>query len=273
MNIPEVYLVEPYNAYAPKNRKKHWHEVVEEQALLARIHAEQQAIQEAANRTLPQNSPQVSTPPVATVGQAAGAGGLPYVSYFSPTMTAGISLSSLTASAPSTINIVNTSSPDTLAGGVATFLWNFGDGVTSTLPQPLTHSYTTTGSNFLVTLKITSVSNTSLTSSVTQSLNVNPPTCVASFTLSSSLTSSATTQITTSVASASIAFVNGTTTDNASNTISYLWTFGSGSITSSLRNPPLFTYTATGSYTVRLTATGSFNIATSQSRLAVLVVS
>ena len=34
MNIPEIYLTEPYNAYTNAKRKqKHWHEVIEEQAL------------------------------------------------------------------------------------------------------------------------------------------------------------------------------------------------------------------------------------------------
>ena len=69
MNIPEIYLVEPYNAYAPKGRKKHWHEVIEEQALMARILAEQQAQQqailEAQTRTLPSDAPHVSSATVA----------------------------------------------------------------------------------------------------------------------------------------------------------------------------------------------------------------
>ncbi len=83
MNIPEIYLVEPYNAYAPKQNKKHWHQVVEEQALLARIHAEQMALMEASSRTLPPDAPQVSTP---TIGNpSAGAGGMYPPQVFNPT--------------------------------------------------------------------------------------------------------------------------------------------------------------------------------------------
>ena len=95
MNIPEIYLVEPYNAYAPKGRKKHWHEVIEEQALMARILAEQQAQQqailEAQTRTLPSDAPHVSSATVAGRSFApagnspagnAGAGGQPVPDYW-----------------------------------------------------------------------------------------------------------------------------------------------------------------------------------------------
>ena len=49
MNISPIYLVEPYNAYAPKNRKKHPLEILEEQQLLERIMAEQIAQQKEQN--------------------------------------------------------------------------------------------------------------------------------------------------------------------------------------------------------------------------------
>lgn len=69
MNSPQIYLVEPYNAYAPKGRKKHWTEIVEEQALLERIIAEQTAIQEASSRTpmTPAGAGGVIVPPILVV--------------------------------------------------------------------------------------------------------------------------------------------------------------------------------------------------------------
>ena len=57
MDIPQIYLVEPYNAYAPKQKKKHWHQVIEEEALMARIIAEQQSIREAAAKPAHPNLP------------------------------------------------------------------------------------------------------------------------------------------------------------------------------------------------------------------------
>jgi len=66
MNTPEIYLVEPYNAYAVKGKKKHLHQILEEEALMARIVAEQQALHEAAVKqahpTLPPQAPPTSKP-------------------------------------------------------------------------------------------------------------------------------------------------------------------------------------------------------------------
>jgi PKD repeat protein len=239
MSVPQIYLVEPYNPYAPKGgRKKHWTEIVEEQALLERI------IAEANSRTLPPNSPAVSTP---TVGNAAGgAGGSPIPAYFHPTLTAAFTVSPTTGSAPSQFVFTNASSQDALAEGVSTFLWNFGDGSTSTLVSP-SHTYTTTGSNFQVTLLVTSVSS-GATASVSGSVNVTAPTVTADFSETPSL----------GIAPLSASFTNLTSTNNSQNTINYLWVFGDG--TTSVETNPVHVY-QTGSFTVRLQATGSFGIA------------
>ena len=62
------FLIEPYNAWdkTPK-KKKHWHELVEEEQLMARIIAEQQAAQQQIQNT---------------AMAAAGAGGVPTYDYF-----------------------------------------------------------------------------------------------------------------------------------------------------------------------------------------------
>lgn len=258
--LPSIYLVEPYNAYAPKGRKKHWTEIVEEQALLERI------LQEANSRTLPPNSPNIAiaTPSVVGQGQGqTGGGGLPLVAYFNPRMSVNFFVAAATASAPATFTFSNASNPDLLAQGVANFLWIFGDGGTSTDVNP-THTYASTGSNFSVALRATAVSS-GVTASFTGSVNVTAPTVVASFTISSSLSGS--TSKLSGSAPLTVHFDNTTSTNNSANSINYLWTFGSGSFTSSLASPQDFVYTATGSYTVRLTATGSFGIASSASAL------
>lgn len=239
MSVPQIYLVEPYNAYAPKGRKKHISEIIEEQALLERI------IAEANSRTLPPQSPPISTPTVGNPAVAAGAGGVPFVAYFAPRMTLAFSPSATTASAPTQINFVNNSSPDLFADGVATFLWNFGDGTTSTDVNP-SHTYTTTGSNFAVTLKATSLA-TGVTASLTQSINVVPPTVTADFSLNPRL----------GIAPLSTSFTNLSSTNNSQNTLTYRWVFGDGT-TSSLANP-VHVYD-TGSFVVTLQVTGSFNV-------------
>lgn len=263
--IPQIYLVEPYNAYAPNpkgGRKKHWTEIVEEQALLERI------IAEAAKNnssTLPPNSPNIAQSGPNVVGQGqgqTGGGGAPFVAYFNPRMTAGIFVAAVTSSAPVSYLFSNVSNPDLLAQGVANFLWNFGDGTTSTEINP-THAYATTGS-FQVTLRATAVS-TGITASATQSLLISAPTVNTNFAISSSISGS--TRTLTGSAPLIVDFANLTTTNNAANSITYNWNFGTGSLTSSLVTPPDLTYTATGSYTVRLTATGSFGIASSASAL------
>jgi hypothetical protein len=87
MNIPQLYLVEPYNAYAPKGQKKHWMQVVEEQALMARIMADQQALQESQySKTLPENAPASATPTIGGIPQAGG-GGQPVPQFFNQNLT------------------------------------------------------------------------------------------------------------------------------------------------------------------------------------------
>lgn len=258
-DLPSIYLVEPYNAYAPKGRKKHWTEVVEEQALLERI------IAEAKSNTLPPNSPNISQAQPSVVGQGqgqTGGGGLPLLAFFSPRMSANFLIPVTTASVPASFLFSNSSNPDLLAQGVANFSWNFGDGGTSTDVNPL-HTFATTGS-LSVTLKATAVSN-GATASVTQSISLTAPTVNANFTVSSSI--SASTRTLTGSAPLTVDFVNLTTTNNSGNVITYNWNFGTGSLTSSLATPPDLAFTATGSYTVRLTATGSFGIASSASAL------
>jgi PKD repeat protein len=322
MNVPQIYLIEPYNAYATKGRKKHWTEIVEEQALLERI------IAEANSRTLPPNSPSVSTPAVGN--SAAGAGGQPVLEYFHSTDVVNFSALPLTGDAPLTVQFTNltptpqfdiylwefgdgTTSSDinpihvyqsgsdaagytaslqvTHSGGATaietklgyisasiptvtaaftfttssgpgpitasfvntsintsqtpttTYLWDFGDGSSSLLVTPLDHPYLNTGS-FTASLQATG--SYDIASLYTQSFFVPAPTLVAGFTFTTS----------SNTAPSSASFVN-TTTYNGSGTLTYLWTFDSGSITSSLETPPSFVYTADGSYTASLQVTES----------------
>ena len=66
-------------------------------------------------------------------------------------------------SVPLTVNITNNSV------GATNYLWNFGDGTTSTSPNPGTHTYTTTG-DYLISLTVT---GNGCTSVISQRVNLN----------------------------------------------------------------------------------------------------
>ena len=88
---------------------------------------------------------------------------------------------------------------------------------------------------------------------------MSAPTVVAAFTVTGSgITLTA--GFYTASHGTSLTFVNGTTTNNAANPISYLWNFGSGSNPTSNAVNPAFVFSVANTYTVVLGATGSFNI-------------
>jgi hypothetical protein len=270
MNIPNIYLAEPYNAYAdPKTaQKRHWTQVLEEQALMEHIIA-QQMLLEADAASHQSNGHAASA--------AVGGGGQPSTpAYFNPSMSINFHATLPNNSAPCSIQFVNDSDPSLLLPGATTWNWSFGDGTFSNLPAP-SHIYTKTGS-FIADLVATHViTNKTVSSSYsasfttasvadfTHSFTIIPPSVTSSFTLTGSgitLTNS----FYTASHNVLVNFINGTVTTNPSNVLAYSWNFGSGSnSTSSLTNPG-FVYTATGSYTVVLGATGSFNVMSAGAR-------
>src|SRR5438552_1641698 len=133
-----------------------------------------------------------------------------------------------------TCNFTSTSSdPD---GTMASYSWTFGDGGTSSAPNPA-HSYTASGT-YTVTLTVTD--NQGATNAVSHSVTVNaanqPP--VAAFT-------SSCTNLTCSFTSTS-SDPDGTIATNS-------WAFGDGE-TSTLQNPS-HTYGGAGTFMVTLTVT------------------
>ena len=144
---------------------------------------------------------------------------------------------------------------NTVANTTATsWQWDFGDGATSSLQNPL-HTYTSSGS-FSVTLVVTNefgcIKSLTKPNFVVVNQGVN-----AQFTVQSSgCTAPQTAQ-----------FTNSTTSVGP---LTYLWNFGDG-FTSTLPSPS-HTYTANGSYTVRLIATNSFGCSDTLTRPAAVVV-
>lgn len=137
---------------------------------------------------------------------------------------------------PKTVSFTNTSIPG--AAGTTTYLWDFGDGYTSTAANPV-HTYSASG-NFTVTLVVTNSNGCSRSLTKTSYIPVatKPST---SFTAAS----------TTGCAYPFTANFSNTTTG----AVSYEWSFGDGN-TSTLQNPS-HTYAASGTYTVRLISTSS----------------
>jgi predicted outer membrane repeat protein len=129
---------------------------------------------------------------------------------------------------------------DTSKNNPTSWLWDFGDGTTSILQNPI-HTYTTAG-NYSVNLTSSNdLGNSSLLNYNLIAVHYYPPPAT-NFTVDK----------TWGVGSLTAHFTDTSIGDNIS---SWLWNFGDGS-TSTLQNPT-HNYTGTGNYTVSLTATNS----------------
>jgi gliding motility-associated-like protein len=149
---------------------------------------------------------------------------------------------------PLTVNFTNNST------GSVSWLWNFGDGNTSTQQSP-THTYTAYG-NFTVTLIATNTSG--CTDTLVQNAFIRIQRPVIGF---PSLPQRGCIPYTTTFSA------NINTLDNVT---SYLWNFGDGNI--STVATPTHTYTAQGNYQVKLTITTSTGCTQSDSLVNAIVV-
>ena len=124
---------------------------------------------------------------------------------------------------------------DSSGGGPGTsWLWNFGDGATSTQRNP-SHTFAANGS-YDVRMTVTNVSGAPF---VVRRVDVNPPAPVALFEFTPAAPTTAT----------PVVFRN-TSTGGAASTVR--WDFGDGTPTSTVLSPS-HTYATQGGYTVRLT--------------------
>ena len=144
------------------------------------------------------------------------------IANFTNTLPTGCSL-------PVTISFTNTSS----GSGTLSYLWDFGDGFTSTLQNPA-HTYVTQGS-FTVSLRVSS--STGCITTITK-----PNAVVINFIRASFISPAS------SCINDAVTFTNTSTPTPTS----VLWDFGDGTTSTTLS--PIKTYTATGSYTVKLVA-------------------
>jgi len=176
-----------------------------------------------------------------TVTNAGGSDTKTLTSYITVQATPTVSFAANDSSvscAPKTVTFTNTT--QTNAPGAATYIWDFGDGTTSTAVNP-TKTYNQVG-NYTVSLTVTNSNGCTRTLVKTAYISTTGKPAAAF------------TAATTSACSApfTASFTNSTTP--AAGT-TYAWSFGDGG-TSTATNPT-HTYSAPGAYTVRLIATNA----------------
>ena len=140
------------------------------------------------------------------------------------------------------VTFSNSSCPNSLT---PTYLWNFGDGTTSTLQNPPSHQYTSSG-NYTVTLTI---SNSCGSATTSQTVLVRPATTVSPV-------------ITLANTCAPGNFIPDVNSHNATG---FLWSFttGTGTIILPIDSQPYFTLNNAGPYGIHLQATGCCSAPTS----------
>ncbi|RYZ99472.1 MAG: PKD domain-containing protein [Sphingobacteriaceae bacterium] len=174
------------------------------------------------------------------VKNAAGADSLVKTQYITINAAPSVNFSSNTTNGclPLAVNFTSNSTPG--SGSISSYLWDFGDGHTSTDANPQ-HVYTASG-NFNVSLRVTNSKGCSKTFYQANYIKAFPE-VVSAFTIGNP--AGCTSPHTVNFQSQSVG--NGTVT--------YAWNFGDGG-TSTLANPS-HTYTATGIYTVSLVTTSA----------------
>ena len=141
----------------------------------------------------------------------------------------------------------------TASGQMTSWLWDFGDGTTSTAQNP-SHIYSAAGS-YKPVLTATGPGGTASKTAATAINVVAPAAPVVSFSASPA----------SGPAPLSVTF-NNTTSGQVT---SWAWNFGDG--TSSIVKSPTHVYSAAGSYTVTLTATGTGGTASKTAATAISV--
>ena len=167
----------------------------------------------------------------------------------SPPPTAGFVANPTSGTAPLTVTFADDSS-----GNIDTWSWNFGDGTTSTgTARNAAKAYANSGT-YPVVLTVTGPGGST---TATRTISVTAAAPVADFTATP----------VSGIAPLAVAFTDGST-GTASG---YSWSFGDGG-TSTVQHPA-HTYTAAGTYTVSLMATGPGGTSPPKTRSGYITVS
>lgn len=136
----------------------------------------------------------------------------------------------------------------TLSSGTITYLWNFGNGITSTQASP-SYSYPSTGT---YVVKLVATSGTGCKDSTTRTITINPsPTATFSVNTASQC-----------VTGNQFSFTNNSSITTG--TLTYAWTFGDGNFSTNAN--PSHSYINAGTYMVKLVVTSSLGCKDSTTR-------
>jgi PKD repeat protein len=144
-------------------------------------------------------------------------------------------------------------------GAPLTYIWTFGDGTNSTAANP-THTYAAAGfytARLTVSDGTNSASSANLTITATLLTSNRPPVALASA------------SPTNGVAPLRVAFIGAYSYDPEGTLVTYTWTFGDG--TNSTSDNPYHTYGVAGVYSARLTVSDGTN-STASSVITITVV-
>ncbi|OQD43094.1 hypothetical protein BUL40_08370 [Croceivirga radicis] len=166
------------------------------------------------------------------------------------TPNAVISADVLAGNPPLTVNFIGSNSTDDQ--GIVNYLWDFGDGDTSSEADP-THIFANQGI-YTVVLTVTDDFGSTSTAELTITVNSNP-------------IAIATSDITTGEAPLMVNFTGSNSTDDVE-IVDYLWDFGDGN--SSTEVNPSHSFITAGEYTVVLTVTDGEGL-TDTAELIILV--
>ncbi len=123
-------------------------------------------------------------------------------------------------------------------GGATSWFWDFGDGTTSTLQNP-SHQYTSFG-NYNVSLTVSTGAGCTNTLVKTAYIRIQPVSISLNLPAGGCIPFSYTPQA---------------TINSLDNIVSYSWDLGEPGAVFNMQNPPPYTYTTAGSFTVSLTVT------------------
>ncbi|MFT3943703.1 MAG: PKD domain-containing protein [Ancrocorticia sp.] len=138
-------------------------------------------------------------------------------------------------------------------GSIASYAWEFGDGTTATGAKP-SHTYTAAGS---YNVKLTVTDNRGATGTVTKTVTVaETPVIVPEA------------NFTTTATGLQVAFDGSSSSVQGGSIASYAWEFGDGKTATGAK--PSHTYTAAGSYNVKLTVTDNRGVTASVTKAVVV---